>query len=264
MDQSRFKFFLAMCLAAASVTVMMFANKGFHITANVIPIVAPVAFGVSVVVLLILKYKVISFYKNLFQKQKEITGEATRQLCGFSKFTAYSNFIIFESSKKKLTGHAYILLERLPYMIEQMSKEAQLNITASFSRLLGKFNHPFTYMPICRPVDRTKFIKNIQHKDLNIRVALSVSKVADPKQEIEERILTEQLKKLSEGESPLEILFIVQCRESGSKIDEIKNKLDLHVEAMINNLEVIHQVKARRLVGADMIDAVRNFFMLEV
>jgi hypothetical protein len=101
-----------------------------------------------------------------------------------------------------------------------------------------------------------KFIKNIQQKDLNLRVSLSVSKVADPKQEIEEKILTEQLKKLSEGESPLEILFLVQLRESAKTVDEIKNKLDMHVEAMINNLEVIHQVKARRIAGTDMMVAI--------
>jgi hypothetical protein len=33
---------------------------------------------------------------------------------------------------------------------------------------------------------------------------------------------------------------------------------------MIANLDVIHQVSARKLRGAEMIDAIRDFFMLEV
>jgi hypothetical protein len=261
MEMSKIKFYIAMALAGASVMVMALANKGFKITTEMAIVIGLSIAGISFLVLLLKKYNSISFLRNVREKPKQIVDEATRRLCGFSKFVAYSDFILFESPDGKFTGHAYILLEKLPYMIEQMSKETQLNITASFSRLLGKFNHPFTYMPICRPVDRTRFTKNIQHKIHNLRVSISVSKVADPKQEIEERILTEQLKKLSEGESPLEILFLVQIREKGTT-EEIKNKLNMHSEAMINNLEVIHQVRARRLSNTDMIDAVQNFFML--
>lgn len=263
MDHNRIKFFLAVGMGGVSVILMALANKGFQFTTNTLLIITPILVGVLAVVFLFMKRNTISFFRNVNEKPKELADEATRRLCGFAKFVAYNNYIIFESPTGKLTGHTYILLEQLPYMIEQMSKETQHNITASFSRLLGKFNHPFTYMPICRPVDRTKFIKKIQHRALNLRVSMSVSKVPDPKMEIEEKMLTEQLKKLSEGESPLEILFIFQIRESGKTIDEIKNKLNTYSEAMINNLEVIHQVRAKRLAGVDMIDAVQNFFMLE-
>jgi len=263
MDQTRIKFFATVIIAGTSVIVMALANKGFNVTPQVLAIVVPLLIVILIIVLLVLKRKTISFFRNLHEKQKEILDEPTRQLCGFSRFTAYSDYIIFESSSGKMTGHAYVLLEKLPYMIEEMTRETQMNIVSSFSRLLGKFNHPFTYMPICRPVDRTKFTKDLQHKIHNLRIAMVVSKVPDPKQEIEEKRLNEQLKRLTEGESPIEILFVVQIRETAKSSEEIKNQLNLYSKSMINNLEVIHQVRARRLSGVEMTEAIQAFFMLE-
>lgn len=263
MDQTRIKFFATVIIAGVSVIVMALANKGFHVTAQTLAIVVPVLLVTMIIILVFLKRKTISFFKNMHQKQKEIRDEPTRLLCGFVKFTAYSDYIVFESGSGKMTGHAYVLLEKLPYMIEEMTRETQMNIVSSFSRLLGKFNHPFTYMPICRPIDRTKFTKDLQHKIHNIRIAMAVSKVPDPKQEIEEKRLNEQLKRLTEGESPIEILFLVQIRETAKTLEDIKNQLNLYAKSMINNLEVIHQVHARRLAGPDMTEAIQAFFMLE-
>src|SRR5437667_3711544 len=123
MEQSRIKFILAIGMGGASVILMALANKGVQFTAGTMLIVGPVLAGISIVVLILKKYNHIEFFRHVNEKPKEVADEATRRLCGFSKFVAYNNFIIFESPKGKLTGHAYILLEKLPYMIEQMSKE---------------------------------------------------------------------------------------------------------------------------------------------
>lgn len=264
MDKTKLKFFIAMALAGASVVVMSLANKGFKITTESIIIVAISSAGISLLVLFLKKHDSISFLRNVKEKPKQVVDEATRRLCGFKIFTAYNDFIIFESESAKLTGHSYIKLDRLPYMIEEMTEDRQLHITASFSRLLGTFNHPFTYMPICKPVPRTRFIKDITHKIHNLRIARNVAKVPDPRQQIEEKILEKQLDRLSQGKSPIEVVFLVQLRESGKTIDEIKKKLDIDSSAMINNLDVIHQVSARKLRGVEMIDAITDFFMLEV
>lgn len=263
MDSTKLKFLLIMPLAGASLVLMSLANKGvvFTLESGIITVIVSVIAGIFA--LIILKRKQITFIKKIKDKPKSITDDATQRLCGFKQFVAYNDYIIFESPTGKLTGHSYILLEKLPYMIEQMDKEAQFNITSSFSRLLGTFNHPFTYMPICRPVNRKKFMNDIQKRIHNIRIATSVSKVPDPKQEIEERRLMEQLKRLSEGENPIEILFLVQIRETRTTTPEIKVKLDNHTDSMIESLSVIHQVSARRLMGSEMIDAVQNYFMLE-
>ena len=263
MEQTKIKFFATVIIASISVIVMALANKGFHVTPQVLAIVIPILIVILIIVFLVMKRKSISFSRNLNEKQKTIHDESTRLLCGFSKFTAHSDHIIFETPSGKMTGHAYVLLEKLPYMIEEMTRETQMNIVSSFSRLLGKFNHPFTYMPICRPVDRTKFTKDLQHKIHNLRIAMAVSKVPDPKQEIEEKRLNEQLKRLTEGESPIEILFLVQIRETAKTVEEIKSQLNLYSKSMINNLEVIHQVRARRISGVEMTEAIQAFFMLE-
>lgn len=104
---------------------------------------------------------------------------------------------------------------------------------------------------------------NIQKKIHNIRITNSVSKVPDPKHEIEEKRLLELLKRLTEGENPMELLWIVQIRESRKTVYEIKEKLDSYAESMIDSLSVIHSVSARRLTHADMIEAVQNHFILE-
>ncbi len=264
MDRTKIKFLMVMGLAGASVVIMSMANKGIEFTIEMAVIATILSVAVGVLALVIIKRKQIAFLQNVREKPKTIPDEATRRLCGFSEFVAYNDCIIFKSESKKLTGHSYILLEKLPYMIEQMDKDTQYNITSSFSRLLGTFNHPFTYMPICRPVNRKKFMNDVQKRVHNIRIATAVSKVPDPKQEIEERRLMEQLKRLTEGENPIEILFLVQIRETRKTVPEIRAKLDSHSESMIDTLSVIHQVSARRLTGADMIDAIQSHFMLDV
>lgn len=264
MDRTKLKFIFVMGIAGASVIMMALANKGFEITIEYIIPVAVCGIGITALVLFLKKRNAIDFLRNVKAKPVEIADEATRRLCGFKKFVAYDEFIIFESPTGKITGHSYVLLERLPYMIEELTDNQQLHITSSFSRLLGTFNHPFTYMPICKPVPRTRFIKDINHKIHNLRIARSVAKVADPQQQIEEKVLEKQLNRLTQGESPIEVIFIVQLRESGKNMEEIRGKLDVNSKSMIANLDVIHQVSARKLRGVEMIDAVRDFFMLEV
>jgi len=263
MDRSKAKFVVVMCLAGASVVIMTLANNGFSITAEAGAVIGGAGAVIGIIALLLKNRKTISFALNVRRKVMTITDQATIRLCGFVEFIAYSNFIVFKSVAGKMTGHAYIQLENLPFGIEQMDKETQYNITSSFSRLLGTFKHPFTYMPICRPVDRKKFIDGIQNKIHNIRIARSVSKVPNPKDEIEEKRMVELLKRLTEGENPMELLWIVQIRESRKTVEEIKAKLDSYTESMIDALSVIHSVQARRLSNAEMIDAVQNYFMLE-
>lgn len=263
MDMTKLKFFLVMALAGASVIVMVLANKGFEITTESMIVVGVAISGISFLVLLFKKRDSISFIRNVKEKPKDLADEATRRLCGFKKFTAYNDFIIFESVNGKLTGHVYIHLSKLPYLIEEMSDEDQLNITRSFTRLLGQINHPFTYMPICKPVPKIKFMKDLQHKLNNTRIALDLQKTKDPKLQLEEKKLSAQWKRLSEGESPIEILYLVQIRESGKSLDEIKQKLEIYSNSMMHELSVIHQVIARRLRGIEMVDAIHDFFMLE-
>ncbi|MBI3841577.1 MAG: hypothetical protein HY295_00240 [Thaumarchaeota archaeon] len=264
MDRTKLKFIFVMGLAGASVIVMALANKGFQITIEAIIVIGLAAAGIFLLVLFLKKYNSIWFLRNMKEKPKELVDDATRRLCGFKTFTAYNDFIIFESESGKLTGHSYILLERLPFMIEELTESQQIHITSSFSRLLGTFNHPFTYMPICKPVQRTRFIKELKDKIYNLRIARSVAKVPDPQQQIEEKVLEKQLNRLTQGESPIEVIFVVQLREPGKNMEEIKGKLDVDSKSMIANLDVIHQVNARKLRGVEMIDAVRDFFMLEV
>lgn len=259
----KIKFFIVIGLAAPSLILMTIANKGVEVSGWIILIVLLMLGGVGVLILLIKQRKHILFAKQVKEKPKVVTDEATRTLCGFKKFVAYNDFIVFESQSGKLTGHAYIQLENLPYGIEQMDKETQFNITSSFSRLLGTFNHPFTYMPICRPVNRKKFMDGIQKKIHNIRISNSVAKVPDPKHEIEEKRMVELLKRLTEGENPMELLWIVQIRETRKTVYEIKAKLDSHADSMIDALSVIHSVNARRLSHAEMVEAVQNYFILE-
>jgi hypothetical protein len=201
MDRTKLKFIFVMGLAGTSVIVMALANKGFAITVESIVPVAAAGIGIAGFVLFLKKRSTIDFLRNVRTKPIDITDEATRRLCGFKRFVAYDDFIIFESFAGKLTGHSYILLERLPYMIEELTENQQLHITSSFSRLLGTFNHPFTYMPICKPVPRTRFIKDINHKIHSLRIARSVAKVPDPQQQIEEKVLEKQLNRLT-GREP--------------------------------------------------------------
>lgn len=264
MDSTKLKFLLIMPLAASSLVIMALANKGIEFTIEMTVAVAVIGIIGGIVFFLIIKRKHIQFAREIKEKPKGITDIATRMLCGFKQFVAYNDYIIFESDNGKLTGHAYIILDSIPYGIEQMDKDTQFSIMSSFSRLLGTFNHAFTYMPICRPVNRKKFMDDMQKRIHNIRIANSVSKVADPKQEIEEKRLMELLRRLTEGENPMEILWLVQLRESRKNVPEIKAKLDSHAESMIDSLSVIHSVKARRLSGAEMIEAVQNYFMLGV
>lgn len=264
MDSIKLKFLLIMPLAASSLIIMTLANKGIEFTVEMGIIAGIVSAVIGIIVLLILKRKQIEFAKNIKEKPKGIADSATRMLCGFKQFIAYSDYIIFESPSGKLTGHAYIVLDSIPYGIEQMDKDTQFSILSSFSRLLGTFNHPFTYMPICRPVNRKKFMDSMQKQIHNIRIGNSVSKVADPKQEIEEKRLMELLRRLTEGENPMELLWIVQIRETRKNVPEIRAKLESHTESMIDSLSVIHSVTARRLYGAEMIEAVQNYFMLGV
>lgn len=261
---SKKKFLFLMPFAGLSVVLMTLTNKGIEFTVEMGIVFGIVAAAIGFLVILIKQRKHISFMRDIKEKPKSVVDEATRRLCGFKRFVAYNDYIIFESPSGKLTGHAYVILDRIPYMIEQLDRDMQYNITSSFSRLLGTFNHPFTYMPILRPVNRKKFMENMQKQIHNIRIADSVSKVSDPKQEIEETRLLEQLKRLTEGENPLEVIFLVQIRESRKTVSEIKAKLDSHAESMIDSLSVIHQVSARRLSRVDMIDAVQHHFMLEV
>lgn len=262
MDSTKLKFLLIMPLAGASLVLMSLANKGVSFTMESAIAVVIVLLIAGVFVLIILKRKHITFLKTIKEKPMNIIDDATQRLCGFKQFVAYNDYIIFESANGKLTGHAYIILDSIPYGIEQMDRDTQFSIMSSFSRLLGTFNHAFTYMPICRPVNRKKFMDDMQKRIHNIRIANSVSKVPDPKHEIEEKRLMELLRRLTEGENPMELLWLVQIRESRNNITEIKAKLDSHTESMIDSLSVIHSVKARRLSGADMIDAVQNHFML--
>lgn len=257
------KFFIVMALAGPSLILMTLTTKGVVPSIGIIVAVAVMIGAVALGVLVFKQRKNILFARSVKDKPKVVVDEATRTLCGFKKFVAYKDYVIFESQSGKLTGHAYIQLENIPYGIEQMDKETQFNITSSFSRLLGTFNHPFTYMPICRPVNRKKFMDGIQKKIHNIRITNAVSKVPDPKHEIEEKRLLELLKRLTEGENPMELLWIVQIRESRSTVPEIKAKLDSYTESMIDSLSVIHSVSARRLTHADMVEAVRNYFILE-
>ncbi|NIP61289.1 MAG: hypothetical protein GWN01_10310 [Nitrosopumilaceae archaeon] len=263
MDTTKVKFIAVMALAAASVIVMMLANKGFEITTELLVVAVPGAAAAGIIVLLVVKRNAISFLLNVREKPKEIPDEATRRLCGFKKFVAYDDFIIFESENGKLTGHSYIHLSKLPFMIEEMSDDEKLEITRGFSRLLGHVNHPFTYMPICKPVPHVKFMKDLQSKLSNTRVALHLSKIHDPKLQLEEKQLAAQWKRLSQGEMPIEIVFLVQIRASGKTVSEIKQKLSIQSDSMINELSVIHQVMARRLGGIHMVDALHDFFMLE-
>lgn len=259
----KIKFFIAMALAGPSLILITITNKGIEPSIEVIIIVALMLGAVGFSILLFKQRKNLLFARSVKEKPKTVVDAATRTLCGFQKFVAYNDYVIFESPSGKLTGHAYIQLENLPYGIEQMDKETQFNITSSFSRLLGTFNHPFTYMPICRPVNRKKFMDGIQKKIHNIRITNSVSKVPDPKNEIEEKRMMELLKRLTEGENPMDILWIVQIRESRRTVAEIKAKLDSYAESMIDSLSVIHSVSARRLSHAEMIEAFQNYFMLE-
>lgn len=262
-DRDKIKFFLLVPLAGASLVLMSLTNQGVNFTVETV-IIAGIVCGMGIIAaLLIWKRADILFLRNIREKPKSVTDEATRRLCGFKRFVAYNDYVIFESPNGKLTGHAYIQLDSLPYGIEQMSKDTQFNILSSFSRLLGTFNHPFTYMPICRPLKRKKYMNDIQKNIHNIRIANSVANVPDPKQEIEEKRMMEILGRLAEGENPMEIIWIVQIRESKNTVPEIKSKLDSHVESMIDSLSVIHSVSARRLSHADMVDAISNYFVLE-
>jgi hypothetical protein len=257
---------IAIIFAGASIVAMALANKNLLTLDSKLMLLLIIAASICAVAFLLFKIrKRLLFLMQWRNKEFSVTDPKLKALLGFKSFTTYDGMIVVDTlNNNRKVGIAFILITKLPFMIQELDADQQLYITSSFSRLLGTFNHPFTYMPICKPVDRKRFTDKISDRVRHIDLIKLVSKAPiDQRLLIEQKVLQKQLERLSQGESPMEVVYLIQLKESGNKVEEIRQNLEVNVQSMIRNLEVIHQVRARRLIGTEIIDAFHEFFLLE-
>lgn len=176
------------------------------------------------------------------------------------KILPAQNYILVQSNEK-LIGHAYARITDVPYLIDDLDRDRKLFFVGNFARILSTLNFTFEIIPRIMPISTEAFLKNIHKQIEDLRMTISAEGAnANPAREARLAHLEKLSASLLSGEGARDVGFLAHIMVEGSNEQEIANQLDSNMKTMISALESGLGVRAERLNGYKMLEAIQEFF----
>lgn len=254
------KILFGICIALALMsTALAFAPKQATIDLQTAVSMSVTLAAVGSTAIVYLERKRIG-YKWFVQ---DIPLEKNSQLMRFlqiDKIIPAQNYIMVQNNDK-LIGHAYARITEVPYLIDDLDRDRKLFFVGNFARILSTLSFTFEIIPRIMPISTEAYLKNIHKQIEDLRMTISAEgKNANPARQARQRHLEKLSERLLHGEGARDVGFLAHIMVQRPNENKISRQLDSNMKTMISALESGLGVRAKRLEGYKMLEAVQEFF----
>jgi len=257
-------FIIALILAILSSIIGFATIQGFKLTLeSIIPIAVTGAVAVSVAIIFKIRSS-ISYRLSVHRKPIE-TGKGLAEMLGIKALIPCGNYVLVHDTRDKLIGHAYFRITNIPYLIDDLDRDRKIFYVGNFVRTLSTLTFPFELIPRIMPVPTEAYMASINKSINDLRLTLSAEgSVADPARQARLKNLEKVASRLLEGEGTRDVSFLVHIIAHGKNEQQISRELEANTKTLMSTLEMGLNVKAEKLSGYAMMEAVKEFFRASV
>jgi len=256
------KLMFAVCVALSLVTAFAFMGSSgatFDVwTAVAIGVAACSMGSISIVYL---ERKRIG-YRWFVQRIPADKGDQVMHLLQLGKIVPADDYVLVQDfDGKRLIGHAYVRITDVPYLIDDLDKERKLWYVGNFVRILSTLTFTFEIIPRVMPVSTEALMKSVNKEMEDLQLTLSAEgSTPSPSRKARLKHLERISQRLLTGERARDVSFMAHVITEAASEAQIAKELDANTRTMISALESGLGIKAERLKGSRMLEAVQEFF----
>ena len=245
-------------LAFASITAVILQGRA----TNLNPFVA-LDFGIAAAstgstLIVFLERKRLGFHA--FLKDETLDASQTQRLLKIKTLTFRDGHVLVEDENGRKILHAFLRLE-VPYLIDDLDQNRKMLYVGNFVRLLGTLSFPFEIIPRVIPVSAEAYLKRIGKEIEDQRLlASSEGKQVSPGREARLERLERVYERLAKGERAKDVGFLAHVMLDGGNEAQVLSQLETNAKTVSSTLESSLGLKAERLKGYALMEAVTEFF----
>jgi len=261
--QLKYMFALAMILALVSTLfafVLPARQEGFALDPSVAASIAVWLVSLGSVSIIYLERKVIGYKGFVKGVPIEKDSELLKTL-KIKRIIPFDDWVLVEGIDSKLVGHAFARISDVPYFIDDLDREKKLWYVGNFVRILSTFTFTFEIIPRIMPISSEAMLRNVNKEIENLQLFLSSEGSApDPSKEARLKYLRRLSERLLSGEGIKDVGYLAHVIAEGKTEEAIKKELDSNMRTLISALESGLGIRAEKLKGVKMFDALQEFF----
>lgn len=257
-------FVIAIVLALTSAAIATASTQGINVSDRIIT-PAIIAIGIGIPTAILVKKRAAISYKLTKDHETIEIGEEFAKILGIKSITPHGSYVIVEDRSGRKVGHAYFKITNVPYLVDELDQQRKVFVVGNFVRSLSTLTFPFELIPRIMPISREAYMGQINKQINDLKLTLSAEAgVADPARQARLKNLEKIATRLLEGEGVRDVSFLVHIIAYGKEAESIARELQSNTKTLMSTLEMGLSVKAEKLTGQSMLDAIKEFFRASV